>query len=128
MKLKIENWDIDFFKYGGTYSHLLMGEPTKKGNEGLVDYHVTLLKESFYLTEEEVKSINVLYDYSGYFGGTNDYDKNEFALKPVICVFRIANDTKASYVITFTDEDETPEELVERVVKNYELKFIDWEY
>lgn len=130
MKKEINGWIIDSFEYSFTYSGLLIGEPDEHKNDVIIDSKIKMASRKWQFADID-KSTNVIKDYSGYFGGTNDFDKNEFALKPVICFFRIIQCKPkqiVANVLTFADENESPEDVVDRITKNNELKSREWDY
>lgn len=112
------------------YSDVILPFIDERKNNWIIDTNLENVSRKW-VCDNVQEHTNVIKDYSGYFGGTNDYDKNEFALKPVICFFRISQfkpkHIKAS-VLTFADENESPEDVVDRITKNNELKTREWDF
>lgn len=130
MKKEVNGWRIGFFEYHPTYLGLIMGEPTKKMNDRII--HSTIEKRLIRDRKCEKAGINVILNYSGYYGGFEEHDKNEFALKPIMTVFEIFRyePQEKCYIITFADENEQPEQVIERVTneKKYKLRKIEWDF
>lgn len=129
MKKSVNSWRINFFEYRPTYGGLITGEPSKRINDNIIKSVIDKLIEDRRI---EKQCINVILSYSGYYGGVREIDKNEFALKPIMVqfsIFRHDPDHKCA-VITFTDEEETPEQVIERITneKKYKLRKIEWDY
>lgn len=125
MKLKINDWDLSFFEYKYTYRGLIMGEPNERDNEIFIKRSIDDLCKS---KDIDANQINLVKEYSGYFGGTNDYDKNEHALKSVCIKFGLTNyeREKACIVIAFADESESPEDAINRIMSSYKIQTFDW--
>ena len=127
MKIKINDWDLNFFEYEYTYRGLIMGEPDEKGNVDLIKRLVDRLIKS---KDIEASQINLVKEYSGYFGGINDYDKNEHALKSICVKFGLSNyeTERACVVIGFADESESPEDAINRIMSSYKIETFDWSW
>jgi hypothetical protein len=127
MKLKVNGWRIDFFNYSPTYLGLLSGEPNEGINDRIIQHQIKFLKRKHRLSNFNLDKINIIKEYSGYYGGGSEIDKNEFALKEIMCVFQISKGEKLANVITFTDELSSPESVVKKVTQK-ELKTILFDY
>ncbi len=131
MKKEVNGWRVSFFEYHPTYIGLIMGEPSDVMNKNII--HSCIEKKLIRDRKCEKEAINVILNYSGYYGGFEEHDKNKFALKPMMVmlgIFRHEPNQEKCYIITFADEDETPEQVIERVTneKKYKLRKIDWDY
>jgi hypothetical protein len=127
MKLKINDWDLMFFEYKYTYRGILCGAPSIEGNERFIKREIDSLCKS---KECKISDINLVKEYFGYFGGTNEYDKCEHALKSVCIKFCLTNYEieKACIVIAFADESESPEDAINRIMSSYKIQTFDWSW
>jgi hypothetical protein len=125
MQLKVNDWNIISVKYSKTYGGILCGIPNENDNDNIINSISRKISEIEGIKQSD---INIIKDYSGYFDGTEEYDKCECALKPIVIqfsIFKYEPSIKAS-VITFAEESESPEDVIKRVIDSHSTSIISF--
>lgn len=115
MKRNIKNWTVGFIYTDFTYAGLIEGKVTNWLNEMIITNSKSILKQ----LRQDKDCVNIFEDYS-----------TLGILKPVRIIFELFKyePQHKAYIITFCDENDTQEQVIEQIINNYDLKTVEWDW